>query len=682
MESLELILLVIAAILVSAVLDRVIPRVSSPLIQIGLGFLIAYFAVSAIPFSLNPDFFLFLFIAPLLFHDAKEADRAALWTNRKKVLSLSIGLVFTIMVVIGFALHSIVPAIPLAAALAVGAALGPTDAVAVTSLKGSVHMTRNEDALLSGEALINDASGVVAFQFAIGAAVTDTYEVGAMLSNFLLLFFGGIVVGVVLAFIIRIIRTRVAETGLESTTFYVLLDVLSPFIIYLVAEITSTSGILAVVAAGLILGRAEDRKIGPSVARLNIVTSSVWELIAFVLNGIIFILLGMQLCWIYPRLGGADALFGGTAGTMATIFLVTLVLVAIRFVWIFVMQRWRKNPFNGLRPKADRRFLTSVAALTIGGAKGAVTLSIIMSLPYVVASGASFPYRDQLVFLTSGIIVLTLLLANFLLPLLAPKPKAQKSEFDKNAEVRVDILRSVIQQLSDEINEKNAAATRVVIRMYNDRIQRIGVADEEEEDATRNKLSLQLVKHKEQYLTRLLDDDDVDSAIVHQYAGRLAQREHLLNHKSSGARWYWFTTLRHARRILRSTIRSLREVIPGVEHPENDAKLQEIELMVAQDTLHYLDDLQTSDDDTYPPELIGEYQARYSRQIANLRRMRPSVTYITRIDDNLDDVTREGCYLELQEISNRFENNEISRSLAKTLRENVHLMQLDLEDRL
>lgn len=682
MESFELILLVIAAILVSAVLDRVIPRVSSPLIQIGLGFLIAYFAVSAIPFSLNPDFFLFLFIAPLLFHDAKEADRAALWTNRKKVLSLSIGLVFTIMVVIGFALHSIVPAIPLAAALAVGAALGPTDAVAVTSLKGSVHMTRNEDALLSGEALINDASGVVAFQFAIGAAVTDTYEVGAMLSNFLLLFFGGIVVGVVLAFIIRIIRTRVAETGLESTTFYVLLDVLSPFIIYLVAEITSTSGILAVVAAGLILGRAEDRKIGPSVARLNIVTSSVWELIAFVLNGIIFILLGMQLCWIYPRLGGADALFGGTAGTMATIFLVTLVLVAIRFVWIFVMQRWRKNPFNGLRPKADRRFLTSVAALTIGGAKGAVTLSIIMSLPYVVASGASFPYRDQLVFLTSGIIVLTLLLANFLLPLLAPKPKAQKSEFDKNAEVRVDILRSVIQQLSDEINEKNAAATRVVIRMYNDRIQRIGVADEEEEDATRNKLSLQLVKHKEQYLTRLLDDDDVDSAIVHQYAGRLAQREHLLNHKSSGARWYWFTTLRHARRILRSTIRSLREVIPGVEHPENDAKLQEIELMVAQDTLHYLDDLQTSDDDTYPPELIGEYQARYSRQIANLRRMRPSVTYITRIDDNLDDVTREGCYLELQEISNRFENNEISRSLAKTLRENVHLMQLDLEDRL
>lgn len=682
MESFELILLVIAAILVSAVLARVIPRVSAPLIQIGLGFLIAYFAVSAIPFSLNPDFFLFIFIAPLLFHDAKEADRAALWTNRRKVFSLAVGLVFTIMVVIGFALHSIVPAIPLAAALAVGAALGPTDAVAVTSLKGSVHMTRNEDALLSGEALINDASGVVAFQFAIAAAVTDTYEVGGMISNFLLLFFGGIAVGIVLALIIRFIRSRVAETGLESTTFYVLLDVLSPFIIYLVAEITSTSGILAVVTAGLLIGRAEDRRIGPSVARLNIVTSSTWELIAFVLNGIIFILLGMQLCWIYPRLGGADALFGGTVGTMATILLVTFVLIAIRFVWVLIMQRVHPNPFNGLHYHIDKRFLGSVAALTIGGAKGAVTLSIIMSLPYVVASGASFPYRDQLIFLTSGIIVVTLLLANFLLPVLAPKPKVQGSEFDKNARVRVEILRSVIQQLSDGMNEKNAAATRAVIRMYNERIQRIGAVDEQIQDEMEHKLSLELVKHKEQYLSELMDNDEIDANLGNQYARRLAQRDHLLTHHSEGPRWYLATTVRHARRIMLSIVRSFREWAPGIDHPESDAQLQDLELRVTRDALKYLDHLQASDNHSYPPELIGEFQARYSRSIANLERMRPSITYITRVDDKLDDITRAGYFMELEEITNRFENDEISRSLAKTLRENVHLMQLDLEDRL
>lgn len=681
MGTFELILLALSAILVSSVLDRLIPRISAPLIQIALGFLIAYFAVSAIPFSLNPDFFLFLFIAPLLFHDAKNADRAALWRYRGKILSLSIGLVFAIMIIVGFTLHWLVPSIPLAAALALGATLGPTDAVAVTSLKGTVHMTRREDALLSGEALINDASGVVAFQFAIAAAVTDTYQVSEMIGDFAVLFFGGIVVGAVLALVIRLVRTKVAESGVDSTMFYTLLDLLAPFIIYLAAELCHVSGILAVVTAGLLLGCDEDRTMGPSIARRNIVTSNTWDLMAFVLNGIIFVLLGMQLCWINPRMVSADALFGGTNGTIWVIIIMTLVLVAIRFLWILIMERWRKNADTGKRPRLSKNFLASVAAMTIGGPKGAVTLSIIMSIPYVVASGASFPHRDQLIFLASGVILATLLLATFFLPILSPKPKSQTTEFEDNAALRVEILRAVIVELSAQANESNAASVRSVVRMYNERIQRIGQEDEGRYEQLNRKLAIAVVTRQEEFISDLLEHDAVDPAVGYRYARRIARREQILTHHA-GPGWYFFVVIRNARRALHGLIRSIREWAPGLERSQFDADMRELEILVLEDTLEYLEGLMSGDQDTYPPEVLGAQQARYARALVGLRRMRPSITFITKLDDTLDATMREAYYLELQEITRRVEDHEISRPLAKTLRENVHLMQLDLEDRL
>lgn len=682
MESFELILLVTAAILVSSVLDRLIPRVSAPLIQIGLGFLITYFAIPAIPFSLNPDFFLFIFIAPLLFRDAEEADRAALWANRRKIISLSVFLVFAIMVAVGLSLHGIVEAIPLAAALAVGAALGPTDAVAVSSLKGTMKMTRSENALLSGEALINDTSGVVAFQFAISAAVTETYGVAEGVMSFLLLFFGGILVGIVMALIIRFIQKKTYDAGIDSMTFYTLLDVLAPFIIYLVAEMTATSGILAVVAAGLMLGHNHERRIGPSFARLNIVTSSVWELLAFVLNGIIFILLGMQLCWIQPRITGADALFGGTAKTLILILVMTAVLIAIRFIWIFLMERWRKNPLTGHRPRISYSFVRSVLALTLGGPKGAVTLSIIMSIPYVVASGASFPYRDQLIFLTSGIILTTLLIANFLLPIISPRPKQEGSEFEHNIAVRVEILRAVILGLSDEMNERNAGATHSVIRMYNDRIRRINLEPDDKEEQVRHALELELVRSQEAFIKDLIKRNEVDPVIGYQIGRRLSQRERILTHHPTGPNRFLFVIMRQARRFIKSSIRSVRARTPGIDHTADDIALRDLEIRTAQHARAYIEELQSAGTSGYPPALLGEMQVRYSRAVAALQHVRSSITYAARVDDHLEEVMRTGYRLELEQINKHFEENEISRSLAKQLRDNVHLMQLDLEDRL
>ena len=176
MATFELILLLAVAVLLSSIVDQVVPKVSSPLIQIGLGVVIALLAIAPVEIAIEPDLFLVLFIAPLLFSDSLEANKKNLWDNKASIISLAIGLVLLITLCVGFAVHWLVPSIPLAAAFALGAALGPTDAVAVQSLSKEAQLARREGAVLQGECLLNDASGVVSFQFAIAAALTGAFS--------------------------------------------------------------------------------------------------------------------------------------------------------------------------------------------------------------------------------------------------------------------------------------------------------------------------------------------------------------------------------------------------------------------------------------------------------------------------------------------------------------------------
>lgn len=190
METLTLVLLLVIAVLISAVLDRFVPKVSLPLIQVAMGVVVSLFARGSIVIELEPDLFLVLFIAPLLYIEAKHADKAILWNNRGPILSLAIGLVVITMLIIGFVLHALMPAISLAAAFALGAALGPTDAVAVSSLSKQVSIPERQWGILKGELLLNDASGIVCFQFAIAAAATGAFSFLSAGEDFIVEFLG------------------------------------------------------------------------------------------------------------------------------------------------------------------------------------------------------------------------------------------------------------------------------------------------------------------------------------------------------------------------------------------------------------------------------------------------------------------------------------------------------------
>ena len=487
MEVFEFVLIILTCVVASSVLDE-FSRISIPVLQVIIGLIVALILPGVQEMRIDSELFLVLFIAPLLFNETREADPAALWKNHGSILSLAIGLVIAIVLSVGFTLHLLVPSIPLAAAFAFAAALGPTDAATVTALRSSVHLSNRQRTLLSGESLINDASGVVAFQFSVAAAVTGAFSALAATQSFAVLFIGGIVIGLVAGTLFSLLMAILGRMGFDDTTAHVLYEVTSPFLIYLFAELYHVSGILAVVAGGLVMAQATRRNtfISTTAARQKLVSDNFWRIISFLINGTVFVLLGMQLPRaVMPGFNGGLSIFQ-ILGVIATM---TLILEGVRFLWLLVLEiRHSRHGLQfcgsdvetgtqtGVKAPAETRrsLLTNVLVTTIAGAKGAVTLSIALTLPYVVDSGAAFPQRELIITITAGTILASLLLADALLPRLAPKT-VDDSLDERLRKGEIAVLEATTSELrsmmSDgRISEKYLPALRLTISRYTSRL--------------------------------------------------------------------------------------------------------------------------------------------------------------------------------------------------------------------
>lgn len=537
METFEFILILLACVIVSAVLDQIISRVSLPLIQIGIGLLAGLLISDTSMFNLDSELFLVLFIAPLLFDEARHTDARRLWRTKWSVLSLAVGLVVAIVLVIGFSLHLMIPSITLTAAFACGAALGPTDAAAVAALGQTVHLTRRQKTLLSGESLINDASGVVSFQFAIAAVITGTFSLVDAGAKFAILFFGGILVGAVMGRVLRYAMRVIRARGYESTTVHVTYEVLSPFVVYLASEALGVSGILAVVAAGIAMAEPPTRLTSTSMTRHRFVSAGVWEVLIFLINGFLFVMLGMQL----PLAMNPAITVDPTPTHVLVLYVLALtaLLEGVRFVWTSVMELRSRDNENGQRGTANvREALRRAATLTVAGPKGAVTLSIIFTIP-VFANGAPFPNRDLIIFLTAGVILCTLLIADMTLPLLAPTPDDAPNENTLPLEqARVEVLSLVIQELQNNMESRTHTeyepATRAVIAQYRRRIilsERTDVSPD-----TMTLLRCRVLDAQCAYLDKVREENNYDPTTISRFQRILVRRRKLMGADMTGLR--------------------------------------------------------------------------------------------------------------------------------------------------
>ena len=486
MEALELVLFLLAAVVASSVLDRVLPPLSLPLVQIALGALIAIFVATPFSTGIDPELLLILFIAPLHFNESRHADSGALWKSRWGIASLALGLVLVTVVALGFTLHCLVPAIPLAAGLALGAAMGSTDAVAATGLSKGFRFGRHHETLITGEALFNDVTGTVVFQCATAVLAAGTFSLAHAGEEFVLDFFGGMVGGAIMGFLAWGILELIRRQGIDSPTLHATLELLIPFVIYLVAKQCHIGAIIAVVISGMVMSLMPQRH-NAAVARLRLQSKSVWETLEFILNGVIFVILGMQL----PRLlePVADGGWGDPLTLVGIILVLLLVLEAVRFLWILGMDVFRaKRLGTPVKECFASKQLKSALAMTFAGAKGGITLSLMLTLPTTLVNGDTFVVRPELISIASGVILCTLLLANFAVPLLVPhKHSAKRSK--ERVDLEMKLIERVIGSIQADAHltgavRADAAIARTQAAWENAAAEPPDASDEEPGDAT------------------------------------------------------------------------------------------------------------------------------------------------------------------------------------------------------
>jgi len=415
MQTAYTVLILLMLVSVSRLVARVIP-LPLPLLQIAAGAILAW-PTLGLHVALEPELFLFLFLPPLLFSDGWRIPKRDLWHYRGPVLMLAVGLVLFTVLGAGWFIHWLLPDIPLPVAFALAAVLSPTDAVAVSAIAQD-RLPTPLMRILQGEALMNDASGLVTFKFALAAAITGVFSIADASVTFVLVAVGGLAIGVALSWVVGRLRLLMIARGWDDPATHVVFMLLLPFAAYVLAERLGASGILSAVAAGMMQSWLD---LLPRQTRTRILNRSVWSLLEFAFNGLIFLLLGLQLPDIIKAVVSHEpTLWPALLWRCLEVVAIFCVLLALRFVW--VQSTWRSIAIlrrlrgkSGLTKVPDAR---SCWLLTVGGVRGAVTLAGVLSVPLLLAPGQDFPQRDLLIFIAAGVILLSLVAACIALPLL------------------------------------------------------------------------------------------------------------------------------------------------------------------------------------------------------------------------------------------------------------------------
>ena len=409
MELLTAILAILVAIAILYEIARLIGVPYPTLLVLG-GLGLAF--VPALPrIQLEPDLVLFVFLPPLLFGAAVESPRRDLRANIAPLLRLSIGLVVFTMVLVAVAAHALIPELGWGPAFALGAIVAPTDALAATSVFRRLGAPRVIVTLIEGESLLNDATALVAYRAAVAAALTGTFVLTDALGAFAVAAIGGIAVGTAVGLVAGAILRRLDDPPVE-----VAISLVIPFAAYLPADRLGLSGVLAAVAAGLVIGGRLGTILSP---QSRVLWQSTWKMIGFILNGFVFVLIGLALPDILHGLSGRPV-----TEILGLGALVCAVVVATRIVWVFAASLLPGSPRRVLARRDPRLAVRLTGVVSWAGLRGAVSLAAALALP------VGFPERNLIVLVTFMVILVTLVGQGLTLPYVLRKAAWDGSEPD------------------------------------------------------------------------------------------------------------------------------------------------------------------------------------------------------------------------------------------------------------
>lgn len=363
-------------------------------------------AIPALPeLELDPDLVLLIFLPPLLYYAAFFSSLRDLRADARGISLTSVGLVLVTTCAVAVVSHAVIDGMPWAMAFALGAIVSPTDPIAATTIMRRVGVPRRIVTNVEGESLVNDASALIAYRVAVAAAVGGTFSLSEAALDFVLAVAGGIAIGLAAAWLIAEVRRRLDDPPVEITV-----SLLTGYAAYVPAEQLGLSGVLAAVTAGLYIGWVSPEI---STARMRIQGFSAWDVLVFLLNATLFLLIGLQLNTILDGLSGYS-----TAELLGYAALVSAVVIAARLAWMFTIP-YLIRALDRRASQRERR-VGAAPRLILGwsGMRGAVSLAAALALPLETDAGAALPQRDLILFLTFAVIFATLVLQGLTLPAL------------------------------------------------------------------------------------------------------------------------------------------------------------------------------------------------------------------------------------------------------------------------
>ncbi len=438
--TLALVILAIALGLVARQL-----RIPYP-IALVLGGLVLGFIHTLPNLEFDPELVFFFFLPPLLYHAAVFTSWRDFRANLGPISLLAIGLVIATTAAVAVVAHMFVPELPWAAAFALGAIVSPPDAICATAAMANSRVPRRLVTVIEGESLVNDAAGLIIYKYAVAAAVTGTFSAADAGLDFLFVGFGGIAIGAALGLLFLRLHRKLADPMIEVTVSLAI-----PFAVYLAAEKLGTSGVLAVVTAGLIRGWYAPEVLSP---QSRIRGFAAWDVVVFILNGLVFILIGSELDEVW------DALPGFTFGRLLRhAAAVAAAVIAVRFLWIFASAYLQKLAALWMKTKPLFNWRENVV-LGWAGMRGVVSLAAALAIPLTTASGQPFPGRELIAFLTFSVIFATLVIQGMTMAPLARwlKVKADDTPAREERLARQKTMHAALAEIDKLAGEGFAAA--------------------------------------------------------------------------------------------------------------------------------------------------------------------------------------------------------------------------------
>ncbi len=676
MEIFETLLIFVALVIVSSFVHTFIPKVPLAFIQIFLG-MILYLTPIPVEFNFDSELFMVTLIAPLLFVEGVNVSRVHLRKYIKPVMMMALGLVITTVIGVGLFIHWIWPELPIGAAFAIAAILCPTDAVAVQAITKGKVLPKGSMTILEGESLLNDAAGIISFKIAVGVLITGTFSIFDAIQQFLIASIGGAIVGLIIGMALVRFRLTLMRRGIENINMFTFIQLLTPFVTYLIAELFHASGIIAAVVAGLVQGFERDR-IAQTRTQLQMSYNHTWSILGYVLNGFVFSILGFLVPEVIVKIIKTEP--HNLLFLIVITLLVALAVYLFRFVWVYVLYPYfylSVSPFQKMISKNDEDKVTeskpkrSLYALimTLCGVHGTISLAIALTLPYLLANHETFAYRNDLLFIASGMVILSLIIAQVILPLVTPDSPEVKIGNMSFKEARIYILEHVIDYLNQKSTFETSYRYGNVIKDYHDKLTFLKTVEKEDENSKELERLQKIAFNVEtKTLEKLVDDGEITESVLENYM-RYAERTEVYKQASLLRRI--IVGLRGM--LLKRRVKTKINSASSLSVTDNLLELGKINKLVHYNVVSRLAKEATTDNKLE----VGMICDGYLMRIDNLT---PNNFFNSRHEDTLTKIKLNALREQRRILRELIENDEITEGTALKLRESINYDEMVIVD--